>query len=353
MKKSKESIFKNKLAWAVVAELLILLVAGILEPNFFHIEYNATTGMFYGSLIDIVNRSAEITIIAMGMTMVIALGGTDISVGALVAVAGAFALKLLRWDVTMYPTPGDYTVKPFILVILVPLLICTAMGLFNGVLIGKFKLQPIIATLILMVAGRGIAQIATNGKQFTTGYTPFRFIGQGSMLGLPFPIIVTIVVCASVMIFVRKTAFGTFVESVGVNPNASRVTGLKSDKIIMIVYTLTGFLSGVAGLIYSSRISSCDSNNAGVNYEMDAILAVVLGGTSMTGGKFSLTGTIIGSLIIRTITTLVYYFGITSESIMAFKAVIILIVIVIQSEPVGKWLATRQARRQKVGELRG
>ena len=159
MKKSKESIFKNKLAWAVVAELLILLVAGILEPNFFHIEYNATTGMFYGSLIDIVNRSAEITIIAMGMTMVIALGGTDISVGALVAVAGAFALKLLRWDVTMYPTPGDYTVKPFILVILVPLLICTAMGLFNGVLIGKFKLQPIIATLILMVAGRGIAQV--------------------------------------------------------------------------------------------------------------------------------------------------------------------------------------------------
>ena len=353
MKKSKESIFKNKLAWAVVAELLILLVAGILEPNFFHIEYNATTGMFYGSLIDIVNRSAEITIIAMGMTMVIALGGTDISVGALVAVAGAFALKLLRWDVTMYPTPGDYTVKPFILVILVPLLICTAMGLFNGVLIGKFKLQPIIATLILMVAGRGIAQIATNGKQFTTGYTPFRFIGQGSLFGLPLPIIVTIVVCASVMLFVRKTAFGTFVESVGVNPNASRVTGLKSDKIIMIVYTLTGFLSGVAGLIYSSRISSCDSNNAGVNYEMDAILAVVLGGTSMTGGKFSLTGTIIGSLIIRTITTLVYYFGITSESIMAFKAVIILIVIVIQSEPVGKWLATRQARRQKVGELRG
>ncbi|MCI7705047.1 MAG: ABC transporter permease, partial [Clostridiales bacterium] len=239
------------------------------------------------------------------------------------------------------------------LVILVPLLICTAMGLFNGVLIGKFKLQPIIATLILMVAGRGIAQIATNGKQFTTGYTPFRFIGQGSLFGLPFPIIVTIVVCASVMIFVRKTAFGTFVESVGVNPNASRVTGLKSDKIIMIVYTLTGFLSGVAGLIYSSRISSCDSNNAGVNYEMDAILAVVLGGTSMTGGKFSLTGTIIGSLIIRTITTLVYYFGITSESIMAFKAVIILIVIVIQSEPVGKWLATRQGRRQKVGELRG
>ena len=351
--KSKESIFKSKLAWAVIAELAILAVAGILRPDFFRIEYNATKGMFYGSMVDIINRSSEITIIAMGMTMVIALGGTDISVGALVAVAGAFALKLLRWDVTEYPTPGDYTIYPFVLVILVPLAVCTLMGLFNGILIGKFKLEPIIATLILMVAGRGIAQIATNGKQFTTGYTPFRFIGQGSLFGLPFPIILAVVICTVVMIFVRRTAFGTFVESVGINPSASRVTGLKSGKIIIIVYTLTGFLSGVAGLIYSSRISSCDSNNAGVNYEMDAILAVVLGGTSMTGGKFSLTGTIIGSLIIRTITTLVYYFGITSESIMAFKAVIILVVIIIQSEPVRKRLAVRKSRKQKAGAFHG
>lgn len=351
--KSKESIFKSKLAWAVIAELAILAVAGILRPDFFRIEYNATTGMFYGSMVDIINRSSEITIIAMGMTMVIALGGTDISVGALVAVAGAFALKLLRWDVTEYPTPGNYTIYPFVLVILVPLAVCTLMGLFNGILIGKFKLEPIIATLILMVAGRGIAQIATNGKQFTTGYTPFRFIGQGSLFGLPFPIILAVVICTAVMIFVRRTAFGTFVESVGINPSASRVTGLKSGKIIIIVYTLTGFLSGVAGLIYSSRISSCDSNNAGVNYEMDAILAVVLGGTSMTGGKFSLTGTIIGSLIIRTITTLVYYFGITSESIMAFKAVIILVVIIIQSEPVRKRLAVRKSRKQKAGAFHG
>lgn len=351
--KSKESIFRSKLAWAVIAELAILAVAGILRPDFFRIEYNATTGMFYGSMVDIINRSSEITIIAMGMTMVIALGGTDISVGALVAVAGAFALKLLRWDVTEYPTPGDYTIYPFVLVILVPLAVCTLMGLFNGILIGKFKLEPIIATLILMVAGRGIAQIATNGKQFTTGYTPFRFIGQGSLFGLPFPIILAVVICTAVMIFVRRTAFGTFVESVGINPSASRVTGLKSGKIIIIVYTLTGFLSGVAGLIYSSRISSCDSNNAGVNYEMDAILAVVLGGTSMTGGKFSLTGTIIGSLIIRTITTLVYYFGITSESIMAFKAVIILVVIIIQSEPIRKRLAVRKSRKQKAGAFHG
>ena len=141
---------RSKLTWAVVAEVLILAVCLVVRPDFFKISYQPSTGMLYGNLIDIINRSSEITIIAMGMTMVIALGGTDISVGALVAVAGAFALKFLRWDVTLYPTPGDYTVYPFILVIVVPLIICTLMGLFNGVLIGKFKLQPIIATLRMM-----------------------------------------------------------------------------------------------------------------------------------------------------------------------------------------------------------
>lgn len=345
--KSRESIFKSKLMWAVIAEALLLVLALILRPDFFRVEYQAETGMLYGSLIDIVNRSSEITIIAMGMTLVTALGGTDLSVGALVAVAGAFALKFLRWDVTEYPTPGDYTVYPFYLVIIVPLVLCLLMGAFNGMLISRMKMQPIIATLILMVAGRGIAQIATDGKQFTTLYQPFRFIGQGSMFALPMPVIITVVVVACVALFTRLTAFGTFVESVGVNSSASRVTGLRSNRIIMIAYTLTGFLSGIAGLIYASRISSCDSNNAGLGYEMDAILAVVIGGTNMSGGKFSLAGTVVGSIIIRTITTLVLYFGVVSEAIMAFKALIIAVVIVLQSEPVRKWMAERKTRKTK------
>ncbi len=346
MKFSKERILKSKLTWAVIAEALILLVCFFIRPDFFSISYQPSTGMLYGSLIDIVNRSAEITIIAMGMTLVIALGGTDLSVGALVAVAGALALKLLRWDVNEYPTPGDYTVQPFILVLLVPLVVCLLMGLFNGTLIAKFGMQPIIATLVLMVAGRGIAQITTDGKQFTTGFSPFRFIGQGSFLFLPMPIIITIVVVACVAIFTRKTAFGMFVESVGVNRSASRVSGLRSDRIILIVYALTGLLSGISGLIYSSRISSCDSNNAGLNYEMDAILAVVIGGTNMSGGKFSLAGTVVGSLIIRTIVTFVYYFGVTAESTMAFKAMIIAVVIVLQSEPVRNMMAKRAKSKQ-------
>ena len=186
-------LMRSKVTWAVVAEVLILIVCLIVRPDFFSISYQPSTGMLYGNLIDIVNRSSEITIIAMGMTLVIALGGTDLSVGALVAVSGAIALKFLRWDVTVYNTPGDYTVYPFFLVLFVPLLVCIVMGLFNGFLIARWDMQPIIATLILMVCGRGIAQIVTNGKQFTTLYSPFRVIGQGSFLFLPMPIIITAV----------------------------------------------------------------------------------------------------------------------------------------------------------------
>ena len=344
------AIMRSKITWAVIAELLILVVCLIIRPEFFHISYQPSSRMLYGNLIDIINRSAEITIIGMGMTMVIALGGTDLSVGALVAVSGALALKLMRWDPTnpLYQTPGDYSVYPFILVLLVPLLVCLLMGAFNGVLVGQLKLQPIIATLILMVSGRGIAQIITNGKQYTTMYSPFRVIGQGSCLFLPTPIVITVVVVTAVMVFVRKTAFGTFVESVGINPSASRLSGINSKVVILIVFALTGFLSGISGLIYSSRIMSNDSNNAGINYETDAILSVVIGGTSMTGGKFSLAGTIVGSIIIRTIVTFVYYFGVSPDSTMAFKALIIAVIIVLQSEPVRNWMAKRSQARAMV-----
>ena len=339
-------LMQSKVTWAVIAEALILLVCFIIRPDFFSISYQPSTGMLYGSLIDIVNRSAEITIISMGMTLVIALGGTDLSVGALVAVAGAIALKFLRWDVLTDTTPGDYTVYPYILVIAVPLVVCALMGLFNGFLVAKGGIQPIIATLILMVCGRGVAQILTDGKQFTTGYSPFRIIGQGSFLCLPMPIIITIIVVVAVALFSWKTAFGAFVESVGVYPSASRLSGIKAGNVILIVFMITGLLSGIAGLIYSSRIMSNDSNNAGLNFEMDAILAVVIGGTNMAGGRFSLAGTVIGSLIIRTIVTFVYYFGIVAEATMAFKALIIAVVIVLQSEPVRKYFAKRSAMRR-------
>jgi Ribose/xylose/arabinose/galactoside ABC-type transport systems, permease components len=351
------NIMQSKITWAVVAELLILLVCFIIRPDFFSIKYQPATGMLYGSLIDILNRSAEITIISMGMTLVIALAGTDLSVGSLVALSGALALKFLRWDVLVYNTPGDYTVKPFILVILVPLAVCTLMGLFNGFMISRIGMQPIIATLILMVCGRGLAQIVTNGKQFTTLYSPFRVIGQGSFLFLPMPIIITIVVVAAVSIFVRKTAFGTMVESVGINPSASRLSGINSKRIIMICFALTAFLSGIAGLIMASRVMSNDSNNFGINFEMDAILAVAIGGNSLGGGKFKMLGSVLGAYAIQALTITLYAMKVPSTDVKAYKAIVIILLVVMGS-PVVKakadqlWKKYRASRHAANGRRR-
>ncbi len=355
IKFDSQRILKSKVTWAVVAELLILLVCLIIRPEFFKISYQESTGMLYGSIIDILNRSSEITIIALGMTLVIALAGTDLSVGALVALSGAMSLKLMRWDMSEYPTAGDYSVTPLIWVFMAALGICLVFGCFNGLMVSRFGMQPIIATLVLMVAGRGVAQIITNGRQMTTNFSPFKFLSQGSFLFLPMPIIITAVIFLLMALLTRKTSYGMFVESVGINPSASRVSGLRSSMIIFSAYAITGVLSGISGLIYASRIGQNDSNNAGINYEMDAILAVVIGGTSMAGGKFSLTGTVIGSIIIRTIITFVYYFGVAAEATMAFKALIVLVVIVLQAEPVREFISKkRTARRTAIrGELHG
>ena len=347
-----DRLLRSKLTWACIAELVILMICFILRPDFFSISYQPSTGMLFGSLIDILNRSAEITIIAMGMTLVIATGGTDLSVGALVAVANSFSLKLMRGS--LENVAGNYTMTPFFLVVLLPLLLCTALGAFNGLLVSRGGLQPIIATLVLMTAGRGIAQLFTDGGQWTIDYAPFQVIGRGSLFFLPMPVIIWICIFIVFSLFTRKTAFGMFIESVGVNANASHVAGIKSKNVKLIAYTLTGLLAGISGMIFGSRISSNDANNAGLYYELDAILAVVIGGTSMSGGKFSLSGTVMGSIIIRTITTIAFYFGVVAEAIMAFKALVVAVVIILQSEPVRKYFAMRAQRRQTLmgGEAR-
>lgn len=346
---------KSKLFWAIVAELLILLVCVIIRPDFLAVSVQPETGTLYGNPIFILNRSSEITIIAVGMALVIATGGTDLSVGAIVAVSGAIALRLMRWDLNLYPTPGDWSITPFVWVVLAALGAGLLMGVFNGLLVSRLQIQPIIATLILMVAGRGIAQIITDGRQMTTEFAPFKFIAHGSFLYLPMPVIITAAVIILVTVLTRKTAYGLEIESVGVNRSASRVSGLNSPLIILSVYMIVGFLAAVSGLIYSSRIISNDSNNAGLNYEMDAILSVVIGGGNMAGGKINIAGTVVGSLIIRTIITFVYSFGIAAEAIMVFKALIIAVVIVLQSQTVRQNLAKRSGRRQDVagGALHG
>lgn len=333
-------ILRSKEFWALAALLLLLAASVLIDPNFFHIRIQPDTGMLYGSLIDIINRASEITIIAFGMTLVIAVtGGTDLSVGAVVALSGAVAVALIRGDTVM---ADNASAAPFALVIFLPLLVSAACGLWNGVLVAKAGIQPIIATLILMVAGRGMAQLITGARLLTTGYPPFLAIGRGNILAVPIPVWLWIAVLVVMLCVTKFTSLGMFVEAIGINRSASRYAGVNATGVIILAYVLTGICAGIAGLMYASRIGVADANNAGLNYELDAILAVVIGGTSMTGGKFSLVGTMIGSLIIRTIITMVYYFGIAAEATMVFKAAIVVAVILLQSEPVRRLFAQRK-----------
>ena len=189
-----------------------------------------------------------------------------------------------------------------------------------------------IATLILMVAGRGIAQLITNGQIMTIYYTPYFWFGNGFILGLPVSIYIVAVVLTLAWVGVRKTSMGLFVESVGINSKSTYYSGISEKNVKLLVYTFSGFCAGVAGLILSSYVHSTDANNIGLGYELDAILAVVLGGTLMTGGRFSLLASAIGALVIWAFTISMYTFGVPAAALLAAKAVLVLVVILLYSD---------------------
>lgn len=182
-----------------------------------------------------------------------------------------------------------------------------------------------------MTAGRGIALFITDGQIVTTESAPFKVLGAGFALGLPVAILVSLAVFALVGLLTRRTALGMLLESVGINPEASRLAGVRHRSIVFAVYVFSALCAGIAGLMIASNISAADANNAGLWIEMDAILAVVIGGTSLLGGRFSLTGTILGALIIQTLTTTVYTAGITPETTLVFKALVVIAVCLLQA----------------------
>jgi simple sugar transport system permease protein len=310
----------------LVALFCILLFNVFLNPGFLSITI--LNGRLFGELIDILNRAVPVMILGIGMTLVIATGGTDLSCGALLALSGAISVSLIRGRSTIL---NAETETPFIIVILVSLAITSLLGLWNGFLVAKLRIQPIVATLILMTAGRGIAQLITGARNLTTGYPPFAVIGQGWFLMLPVPVFIAAGLFLLVWYFVRKTAFGLFVEAVGVNASAARYSGINASLVVMVVYMISGFCAGVAGLIYASNIMCADATNAGLYYELDAILAVVLGGTSMMGGRIYLGGTVIGALIIMALTKSIYAFNVAPESALVVKAIVVVLVVLVQS----------------------
>ena len=313
----------SRLFWPLVMLLVLFLINVIAFPGFFTITVR--DGNLYGSLIDILRNGAPTLIIAVGMTLVIATRGIDLSVGAVCAIAGAVACSILLGSSD--PTaPG--TVVVAVLTALAVGLVC---GLWNGVLVSVLGIQPIIATLVLMTAGRGIAMLITEGQILTVNSPPFKALGAGFWLGVPVAVYIAVFVFLLAAVLTRRTALGMLIEAVGINPEASRQAGVRARALLFAVYTFCALCAAVAGLILTANTMAADANNAGLFIELDAILAVVIGGTSLAGGRYSLTGTLIGALVIQTLVTTVYTVGIPPIATMVFKAAVVTVVCLLQS----------------------
>jgi galactofuranose transport system permease protein len=227
---------------------------------------------------------------------------------------------------------ANTTNTPLWLVVVANLAAGTACGLWNGLLVSRGRVSPMVATLILMVAGRGIAQLITNGQIMTVYYTPYWWFGNGFILGLPVSIYIVAVVFVLSWLLVRKTSIGLFIESVGINAKSTYYSGISEQNIKLFAYGFCGFCGAIAGLILGSYIHGVDANNIGLNYELDAIFAVVMGGTLMSGGRFSLLASIIGALVIWTFTITMYTFGVPANALLAGRAVLVLVVILLYSD---------------------
>lgn len=340
---SIQGMTKSRLFWPLVALFLLVMVNFWFNPDFFSIRI--VNGGLYGSVVDIFNRAAPVMLIAMGMTLVIATRGIDISVGATVAISGAIAAALIGGSLEIKDGVQTYVSQtPMALAILAALGAGLLCGLWNGFLVAGIGMQPIIATLILMVAGRGIAQLITGGQIVTIYYEPFFFFGNGFFLGIPFAIYLVAVVAAVLLLLVHKTALGLFIQAVGLNPTAARFSGISARALIFWVYGFCGVTAAVAGVIIASNVKSADGNNAGLMMELDAILAVALGGTLLDGGRFSLVGTLIGALILQTLSYAIYSLGVPPEINLVVKAIVVFVVCLIQSEALRKMLFQRRAQ---------
>ncbi len=309
--------------WPLLALALLLLFNFFFTPGFFRIEVR--DGHLYGILIDIADRAAPVMLIAIGMTLVIATGGVDLSVGAVMAISGAIAAHVVA-------ERG----QPLALAVGLALGASLLAGMWNGALVAYLRVQPIVATLILMVSGRGIAQLV--GKRVgqiievpPAAHPGFAMIGNGAFLGLPFTLTLVVLALLAVALLTRRTAAGLFIEAVGNNRVASRFAGINERLVTVTVYGLTGFCAGIAGLIAASDINAADASYAGVNLELDAILAVVLGGTALAGGRFYLFGAMLGALIIQAMTTTILTRNVPVQLTLVVKAIVVVAVCLLQA----------------------
>jgi len=325
--KRDKNIFRKfysaKIFWPATSLIVLFLFNFIMTPSFLSISMK--DGHLFGNTIDILNRAAPLILISIGMTLVIATQGIDISVGSIIAISAALSA-------TVIVSGGSVPVA-----IIVGICSGVLCGMWNGFLVAYIGVQPMVGTLIFYIVGRGIAQLITGGQILTFTNKDFIFIGTGYVL-LPVAIFIALIVSVVMYGLVRRTALGLFIESIGVNNNACKFAGIQSRKVIFSLYVICGILAGIAGIILCANIKSADANNVGLWLELDAILATVIGGTSMAGGRFYIGGTVIGALFIQTLTTTIYSLGVAPEITLVVKAIVVIVVCIIQAPEFRKML---------------
>ncbi|WP_406707946.1 ribose ABC transporter permease [Vibrio chanodichtyis] len=307
---SKEWLIEQK---SLIALLLLVVVVSFLNPNFFTVD----------NLLNILRQTSVNAIIAVGMTLVILTAGIDLSVGSVLALCGAFAASLVAMEV------------PVLVAVPTALLAGAVLGAISGMIIAKGKVQAFIATLVTMTLLRGVTMVYTDGRPISTGFTDtadaFAWFGTGYALGIPVPVWLMVAVFASAWYLLNHTRFGRYIYAVGGNESATRLSGINVDSVKIGVYALCGLLAALAGIIVTSRLSSAQPT-AGMGYELDAIAAVVLGGTSLMGGKGRIMGTLIGALIIGFLNNALNLLDVSSYYQMIAKAVVILLAVLVDNK---------------------
>ncbi|EJL6356433.1 ribose ABC transporter permease [Vibrio cholerae] len=307
---SKEWLIEQK---SLIALLFLVVVVSFLNPNFFTVD----------NLLNILRQTSVNAIIAVGMTLVILTAGIDLSVGSVLALCGAFAATLVAMEV------------PVLVAVPTALLAGAALGAISGIIIAKGKVQAFIATLVTMTLLRGVTMVYTDGRPISTGFTDtadtFAWFGTGYALGIPVPVWLMVVVFAGAWYLLNHTRFGRYVYAVGGNESATRLSGINVDRVKIGVYAICGLLAALAGIIVTSRLSSAQPT-AGMGYELDAIAAVVLGGTSLMGGKGRIMDTLIGALIIGFLNNALNLLDVSSYYQMIAKAVVILLAVLVDNK---------------------
>lgn len=319
-------------AWPQLTALVLMLaIDWLIFPAFFQVRL--VDGRLSGSFVDVLIRGAPVALLAVGMAGVIATRGIDLSVGAIMAIAGAVAATSIAGG------------SPSYVAMILGLLAGLACGLWNGALVAIFGIQPIVATLVLMVAGRGIAQLITSG-QITTFVDPqFAALASGAFIGIPFPILLAAGMTAALASVTRFTALGLLIRAIGTNPRAADLVGIHRKAITIAVYAVSGITAALAGLIVAADIRGADANNAGLWLELDAILVVVLGGASLLGGRLSYGLTILGAITLQALKTGILLAGLPPQMSLILMAVAVCVLLAVQAPVTQQWLADAARRR--------